>query len=334
MNLVRLKFGGRARTEFVFIHSPFRCGSTWVFEQFRRLKSTYTFYEIFHERLADITPTELAEFDSEFWASKHPRGAPYFAEFEPLLNLGGGILGFEPNFSYARMTPGPRGEENLSVAETHYISRLIRLAKEKGKIPVLTGCRTLPRLAAIKRGLGGFHIVLQRRLLDQWNSYVRLYDEGSFYFLNSLIEILANSRHDPYQSDLFNRFVLARPCGKDARILRFEDWNSALKAFLHLHLYHYRLASGWADVIFDIDECAADRDFAALISRRIELASGLRPCLEDAISPPRSESALRGSWSHDLVREALTETGVAVGAGSRAPAQLAKIAGIDKTGAL
>lgn len=277
----------------LFIHSSFRTGSTWFFEKLRRLPTALSYYEIFHERLNTIDLIELNRFGAASWDSNHPAGEPYFKEFAPLLRSGGGVRRFRREFSYARMTPGPAGRGEISEAETRYIESLVEHARKENKIPVLTGCRTLARAPALKARFGGFHIVLQRPLRDQWNSYVRLHDQGSFYFLNSVIEILANANHDPFQKTIFDSHVQSLET-EMGRILRFENWDVAFEAFVGLMLHHYVISHRAADLHVDPNRLAVDRTASAGTSECIAALVGARPDFRDANPRPAPAERQRG----------------------------------------
>ncbi len=62
----------------VFIHSPFRSGSTWLFSRFRVSEDNYCFYEAFHEKLSEITPQDAINDRPDAWESGAPANAPLF----------------------------------------------------------------------------------------------------------------------------------------------------------------------------------------------------------------------------------------------------------------
>lgn len=301
----------------LFIHSSFRTGSTWFFEKLRRLPTTLCYYEIFHERLNTLDMKELERFGAASWDSNHPAGEPYFKEFAPLLRSGGGVRRFRREFSYARMTPGPAGSGALSEAEVRYVESLVEHARKQNKIPVLTGCRTLARAPALKACFGGFHIVLQRPLRDQWNSYVRLHDNGSFYFLNSIIEVLANANHDPFQKTTFESYVQSRET-EMGRILRFENWDIALEAFVALMLHHYAISHRAVDLHIDPNRLSVDQTASAGTSQRIADLVGARPDFRDAKPRPASPERQRGELTEGRLAAILEAVRLASGADDEA----------------
>ncbi len=92
---------GDARKDPIWIHAPWRAGSTYVWNKFRSCPKHLAFYEPFHETLETLTHADAEATTETSWPSGHPPlDAPYYREFEPLLMPGGGVRGFEQAFPY------------------------------------------------------------------------------------------------------------------------------------------------------------------------------------------------------------------------------------------
>ncbi|WP_146056554.1 hypothetical protein [Methylobacterium sp. V23] len=182
--------------------------------------------------------------------SKHPPGAAYFLEYIPLIQENGGVDGFDPSFSYEKFIPddGPTGQ--ISALEIAYISKLIRNAEHKGKIPVLTATRSLGRVAGIKFAAPGTHIVLYRNVFEQWCSFSQQHANGNGYFVDRVDDTVKNNLHDPIVREIFQLFPM--------KTSSLADSSNIMRFFL-FHLYLYINAAASADFILDINRVATDR---------------------------------------------------------------------------
>ena len=183
--------------EPVFIHSGFRTASTWLWAKIRALPTTVAYCEYFHETLGVIERSKVPCCNSSAWASKHPKTAPYFLEFLPLISDGGGVKLYEDSMAFDRYIPAGGLNSALSDKETSYVQSLIDNASQQGKLAVLTECRTLCRSHALKAAFGGKTIFLHRNLFHQWASYSKLGVNGAPYFLETIDKISKACRHDP-----------------------------------------------------------------------------------------------------------------------------------------
>ena len=295
----------------VFVHSSFRVSSTWLFAHLRDLPETVAYYEIFHERLATLTEESLEEFTVESWESGHPQMDAYFAEFRPLIREGGGVEGFDGGMSYERFVPpdGPLGD--ISPAEKEYVQRLIDMAQEAGKVPVLTCGRTLARAAGLKRAFGGYHIFLLRDLLPQWISYVRNTNCSSYYFLTVTLECLMNAAHDPYLGRILKNHVQSRPAG-DGGVARFREISGFLEAFLALHGYTYLAAFRSADLILNVSDLAAGRLSRPVLEKALLENTGLAPDLSDVTEHAQSVPECLGTLDPDFCWSVLDDAAEAL----------------------
>ena len=156
-----------AQTGPIFIHSLFRCASTFFFQKFRALGADFTCYqEPFNESLEALNRQArherlLASPDGS--GLRHPPlEHPYFYEFwlrrERLQGL------YHRAFAYREYFPGP----TLPAAQCRWISTLIECADGR---PILQFCRSAGRAQALRAAYAGVHLHLWREPRAQWWSY-------------------------------------------------------------------------------------------------------------------------------------------------------------------
>lgn len=248
-----------ARHKTVFLHSGWRCASTYVWSRFRRNPSTTSFYEPFGETLARSSPKRIGRQTAHGWNSRHPPLAlPYAEEYSqlhrPLLK---GVPGYRQEFALARYFPTEAGIE----PETRYLSRLIRHAQRRGTHPVLGFSRSLARVAALKEALGGYHVIVQRNPLQQWlscRSYRAEVSLSYFELCHFLILALAPTG-SPAQR--FARMLglpkLPRGLQRQFKFLHtaIYPWSDELsyRAFTAVSLLGHAVAEPAADLVLDVD---------------------------------------------------------------------------------
>jgi hypothetical protein len=173
-----------------------------MWSKFRASDSIVAYYEYFHERLDSMTVDDVKVFRPSAWLSGHPDVEPYFVEYVPLLRPRGGIAGFQQRMSLATFFPRNGYNGALSKAEEVYIKLLINNASRLRRTPLFCCKRTLGRARALKLAIGGIHLVLRRKLLHQWQSYVGQAKHGNPYFLDVLLQVIALNKHEPYMAIL------------------------------------------------------------------------------------------------------------------------------------
>lgn len=147
----------------VFIHSLFRAGSTYLFNQFRRSSAGYWCYQ---EPLHELpyyfrhTKERILDIDnSNTVALRHPElDAPYFQEIYEVADIC--LPKLEDSYIYKSYFSDTPCESGI-----YYFKALIDAAKGR---PVIQECRTSARISTIKKSLGGIHIYLWRNPWDQW----------------------------------------------------------------------------------------------------------------------------------------------------------------------
>ena len=264
----------------IFIHSSFRTSSTWIWSKFRADPAVVAYYECFHESLQSFSAIDVERLRPNIWDSGHPQMQPYFLEYLPLLRKEGGVAGFEQSMAFERFFPLKGYNGSLSRAEKAYVKRLIGRATYPQRTPCLTCKRSLGRLRALKRLVGGTHIVLQRQLLQQWRSYREQARLGNFYFLAKLLHTIALNEHEPFIAFLGD-FIRNRP-GGTADIVNSElDNDDLFVAFVAFHFYLYLITSDDCDLVIRTSDLP-DPDYRHAIENLLGSFTGLAIDFGDA----------------------------------------------------
>lgn len=274
----------------VFIHSGWRCSSTYVWHRFRALPRVRAYYEPWHEQLAKVTAETIRAETPDNSGLRHPGGTePYLREFEVVLHPAGGVARFEPCFALDRYWIEPEASD---LAQQAYVEGLIDAARVRRETPVLACCRTLGRVGWLKRRFGGFHVVLVRDPVQQWLSFYSLrrrprptYFELCQYVLLSEMA----GRGDLARKVLGHAFDRAGDLGsrlaKVRRKLKRAPASVSFQAFLAVWLASYLKALPHADLVVDVDRLARDRRYARDVEAAIEAGCGLRPDFSDCRAP-------------------------------------------------
>ncbi len=297
----------------VFVHSGWRCSSTYVWSRFRALPGVRAYYEPWHEQLAGLTAETLLRATPDNSGLRHPGGSrPYLAEFAPLLDPAGGIAGYDSRFALDRYFLDAEQDDPQQQA---YVDGLIASARAAGETPVLACCRTLGRIDWLKRRFGGFHIVLIRDPVQQWMSFYSLrrrprptYFEMCQYVILSEIP----GREGVAQALLGRRFPargsLARRIAAVRRRLKRAPAQVSFAAFMAVYLLSYLSALPRADLIVDVDRLARDPDYARRIEAEIRAQAGLSPDFSDCRAPLRHD--LRAAPYRKVARTVIDALGV------------------------
>lgn len=205
---------------------------------------------------------------------------PYFNEYLPLLRKEGGIPGFQQDMAFDRFFPAKGYGGSLTRAETAYTNRLIASARRLHRTPCLTCKRSLGRLRALKRSIGGTHIVLQRNLLQQWRSYRGQVELGNSYFFDKLLCIIALNRHEPFIASLAD-FVRTQPGGSADIVSSKLDRDDLFVVFIAFHFYLYLLTLDDSDLIIKTSDLP-DPDYRQATEKLLRNCTGLTIDLSDA----------------------------------------------------
>lgn len=231
-----------------------------MWSRFRADAAFYPYYEYYSESLATLDLAAISH-SARDWNSHHPHEAPYFLEFAPLLEPGGGVRGYDAAMAYGHFFGRPADAPGL-LAQRAYIAGLIETARGLDRIPVLTCTRGLGRIAWAKQAFGGLHIVLRRPLFHQWCSYSNQASGGNPYFLGTVLDTIAANGDDPVMAVLqrFARDNAVRH-GGDASPPSADD--DLFICFIVLHIYLDHIAARDADLMLDLAGLADGRAVAA-----------------------------------------------------------------------
>lgn len=274
----------------VFVHSGWRCSSTYVWHRFRALPGVRAYYEPWHEQLARMTARTIGAETPDNSGLRHPGGdAPYLKEFEVVLDPAGGVKGFDPSFALDRFWIEPEASD---LAQQAYVEGLIAAARGRDETPIFACCRTLGRVGWLKRRFGGFHAVLVRDPVQQWLSFYSLrkrprptYFELCNYVLLSEMAGCADTARTILGRDFDGQGTLADRLTEVRRHLKRAPAQVSFQAFLAVWLRSYLKALSHADLIVDVDRLARDQAYAREIERAFEAGGALKPDFSDCRAP-------------------------------------------------
>jgi hypothetical protein len=281
----------------IFIHSSWRTGSTWFWQQFRHCPATLCYYEPFHEGLAKVTRPKARRVGPASWASGHPQGAPYHLEFLPLIRQAGGVRLFVPEIAYDWFVPEGGIAGCLRRQEVRYLGLLLRHAARRDKIAVFGFTRSLGRLAALKRRFSGTHIFLYRNLWTHWASYTAQRHAGNDYFITAMLRVLLQAQERVFAALIARPLARALAAGAlppdgggdlAAALARALPEAELFGLFMALHLYLYACAQVHADLAIDVTRLARERDYREAIGERLLAATGLPLALADVADRPQA----------------------------------------------
>lgn len=308
----------------VFIHSGWRCSSTYVWSRFRALPATRAYYEPWHESLADLTTEAIGRHTPDASGLRHPGGAqPYLAEFSTLLAPGGGVAGYQTRFALDDYFLEPEADDPEQQA---YVRGLIEAARAEGRAPVLACCRTLGKVAWLRGWAGGFHIVLIRDPVQQWLSFYSLRKRPRpTYFEQCQYLILAEAARGARAAALLGapraRGALGQRIAAVRRRLKRAPASVSFAAFIAVYVLSYLKALAQADLVIDVDRLGADAAYARGVSLAVEAATGLAPDFSDCRAPTPHPDATGVAYGV-LARRMIEVLGVRAEITAPGPAQL------------
>ena len=275
----------------VFLHSGWRCASTYVWSRFRRSPFTTSFYEPFGESLARCSPKRIRRQTAQGWNSRHPPLAlPYAEEYRLLLRpFLKGVPGYRREFALERYFPTAAGIG----PEVRYVSRLIAHARRRGTYPVLGFSRSLGRAAALKHALGGYHVLVRRNERQQWLSCRSYRDRMSLsYFELCHFLILALAPAGTPAHRFAGTLGLADPPPGLSQQLKFlqtavHPWSDELsyRAFIAVSLLSHAVAEPAADLVLDVDRLSRSAPYREAMRMHILADVGLSIDFEDCRVP-------------------------------------------------
>jgi len=282
----------------VFLHSGWRCASTYVWNRFRRNPHTTSFYEPFGEALARSSPKRIQRQTAQGWDSRHPPLAlPYADEYRGVLRpFLKGVPGYRREFALARYFPTEAGIG----PEVRYLCRLIRHARQRGTYPVLGFSRSLGRAAALKHVLGGYHVLIRRNPAQQWlscRSYREKMPVSYFELCHFLILALAPEGTPARRfAGALGLAALPRGLSQQFKFLQsaLHPWSDELsyRAFIAVSLLSHAVAEPVADLVLDVDRLGRSAQYRETVRARILSDVGLCVDFDDCRVPSRDLGAV------------------------------------------
>ena len=273
----------------VFLHSGWRTGSTYIWNQFRRQPTTLAYYEPLHERL-DHPGENLVRAYWNTETSHHPSlDAPYFSEYQPLIEAGQLSL-FQPEFSYRRFF---LSAEDKEPALQRYLQMLIGHADKSNRKAVLGFSRSLGRVGWLKQNFDAVHLIIHRNPRRQWASiYHQQVKYKNSYFLVNQFLICGQNRTHPALQPLIQRYdipLIQTSCVDNDIVLYQKIFdgiggNIAYMVFYYLWRLTQILAAPYCDVLVNIDRLSIDSAYRIQTTAAIQAQTGLTPSFDDATS--------------------------------------------------
>jgi len=283
----------------IFLHAGWRSCGTWLWETLRERAHMRAYYEPLHEDLDRLDRAALTRFSPGSWDSGHSPGAPYFAEYIPLLRRarGGerrGIKSYEPRFAFDDFCLDADAEDPTLQA---YLQGLVDAAQAEGRIAVLKFCRSLGRVPWMMRQFpGAYHAVVLRDPVAQWLSARRQMEASkNRYFVLAPFIILARNAANPLIAEAVGRLSvpmpphLSRDLGVTTQVcwhhVRRLDWAERYRGFLALWAVTSVIALSAGATIIDSELLASDARHRRDIERALGDASGNTLSLGQARAP-------------------------------------------------
>jgi len=250
----------------IFLHTSWRSAGTWAWEALRTRPDTIGFYEPLHEALATLTRASIEERHAGAWESRHPpQKKPYFAEYEPLLRIGGfGVNGAGNRFAFDRYV---MEESDEDPGLRRYLQSLCDMAARLGRRPVFKCVRSQGRLLWLQRAFPAYrHIAVVRHPYAQFTSAWHCLSLNNPYFVATPLLVLERNATHPAVSALIEALDLPIEAPAFATAgWRMRRWirrapsvplETLYRATFALWLLNARQALGAAE-LYDGDEPAA-----------------------------------------------------------------------------
>ena len=270
----------------VFIHAMWRTGSTYIWAKFRENPGYRAYYEPLHEVFVDMSADKLQAIwsDEATVVKRHPHlKAAYFAEFQELA-AGGGVR-FEKSFPYQQYCLGEAEQEE---SLRGYIGELLVLALANGQTPVLQFNRSLLRAGWLTAHFNPINILLLRRPLDVWKSFLSFEDR---YFPTVIAMIAGQNQHHPLLHELVKRHGVPFFRGEtlQAEYGFYHDYASRNLEKLYPLFYEFYVltsvyAARYADCIIDLNEITESPSSRQAVGQKLR-ALGIEISLDDCRLP-------------------------------------------------
>lgn len=268
----------------IFLHSGWRSCGTWMWERLRENPRLRAFYEPLHEDLARLRQADIGLFRPDSWTSGHGVGAPYFAEYEPLIRSGGtGVRGHTDGFAFDRFF-APRGAEEPALRD--YVAGLLATAAMEGRRPALKFCRSLGRVPWFEANFpDALHAVVLRDPIAQWSSARRQMEVNrNRYFVLAPFIILARNAGQPLLDAAIAALGVRRPpvISQDLGVTTIAcwrhvgriDWTQRFRGFLALWAASAITALSGEALVVDAEALGCSKRHLARVEQELSLVAG------------------------------------------------------------
>ncbi|HTX02119.1 MAG TPA: hypothetical protein VMD07_00455 [Candidatus Acidoferrales bacterium] len=273
----------------VFLHTGWRTAGTWLWSAFRRKEDVLGLYEPLNQSLATLNLRTLPTMRPAVSRSRHPdEQRPYFEEFAPLLSARRpGVAGYRPEFAYESFF---MASDDEFPELRDYIESLMRLAESNGRTPVFKFCRTVGRVAWMRRNFpSAVHIFVMRDPCSQWMSAWRLSrEDDNPHHLLTPIRILTLHREHPLVASVLGSlritpddFVLPTKHAAVRKAVRATPAPVLYRGFLAFWLLTAFLAFPECDFAIETERLNAN-DYRLTAQRFVESLTGISIDLTDA----------------------------------------------------
>jgi hypothetical protein len=302
----------------VFIHSLFRCGSTYFWSKFRENEDYFCYYEPLHHFLLEIDFDYENKFEKEDFLKRENaiQIKHYLDEYKYLIDKhNSGIPHFKKSFifdQYCNIYPNPELKK--------YIDFL--LINTGNRRPVLQFNRTGFRTSWFKHNFPeALNIYLVRNPRDQWESYKRKEKKGRGIFIVMDLMIsslnLSNkyfhtlSQYIPlikYQNNDFHRERIFYDTIKDA-------YSNEEKYFIFYYIWLYALIENvlHADVLVDMNLLYKNSVYKNEIIKKLKNYCIEKIDFDDVDIHEYNEFSLKPRFANDVeckVQEILLRSGL------------------------
>ena len=255
----------------VFLHGMWRCGSTYIWNQFRENSNAYCYYEPLHQGLGRLTTARMERDLLKKMDPSHPAMTQsWFTEYTPLLkrfsmrNLKGrGVRKFTRRLSESQYILSPDDSDPLL---EDYVSGLVNYALSQNKTPVLGFNRACLRAGFLKKTFGSFDIYIDRDPRHVWASYQKQrLKTNSTFFVTWLLTAERNAHH-PLFKPMADRLPLRSPLDKIRikykpyyrRVLDHMSMEQTYAMVFYLWLACTLHGLSTSDLILDMEDCDPD----------------------------------------------------------------------------
>lgn len=295
-------------TKPIFIHSLWRCASTYFMEKFTAQTGVVGFTEPFNEHLRLIDNKMIDEDDQKRRTElNHPNQEQnYYGPYRELIVPGNiespGIRHFDIRYALNYWF------DVKDHGQHRYVQSLIDHAEVRFDSQAVLGfVRSLGRVGML-RGLGGYHIVLLREPFGAfWSSYTQLRDKDNRYFAIQYVMLAALCRDVPALDALAIKhhlpklkikgpfYTYGRACNQ-FRDKYAENLELLREAFCLVYLLSYAAAMPHADLVVSIDRLSRDAEYRAHISELITDNTGRKLDFSDCRCPQYDEPDARAEF--------------------------------------